>query len=695
MTTGSNNTHNESTRPRRGFWGQVAKPSSETSQEWEPEPEQEDRGLGKPEHTGFESSEPTLSTPASEEPESDAAQESQNVPSWLKWRMAVGEANEPSETVLHDTPEVDDSIELQEDYESMTDASDVEDTASLPRVNGFRKVGFRDLPEVEDSDEDTSSFDESEDRDKSDARKDMSNVPVLEWDDEEQTEGTASAAYIPLVLEKQEDDDESPEVAPENLDSTYVSSGMPEQVNQGRKKRLRNTLIVIAVVLFIGGVYGLGVWFFGSHYLPRTHIGEFDASGMTVGAAKNGLEQETVDYSCTVKVNDFTATIPGGDIGLDRDEESMATEAMQAQSAFAWPIALVAPLAPKVDAKISFSEDALKVLVTNAADDYNDKRLPAENVSIEYDEEAGAYTIEGTTSGEMVDGDEVAKTVISDVREFKRESNPSADACTREATAQDIPRFAKVVQSVNLVRSTDIPILVDGEEATYSSASNNASLVSVGEGPSVVVNEEELSTWAEYTVADNVFRMDDWAYYYLDTETFTKEFAERLANGVVDGYEAPMIDELRTEGASREAAYQHGGWDSSMGRYIDVDLDAQFARLFDNNGEVIWESAFVSGDTYEGHSTVTGLFTIYSMQTNAVLVGMDYDNDGNPDYESFVNYWMPFYGGYGLHDATWRSHFGGDYFAYDGSHGCVNLPYSKAAELYSMTYVGEQVYVHW
>jgi lipoprotein-anchoring transpeptidase ErfK/SrfK len=156
-----------------------------------------------------------------------------------------------------------------------------------------------------------------------------------------------------------------------------------------------------------------------------------------------------------------------------------------------------------------------------------------------------------------------------------------------------------------------------------------------------------------------------------------------------------MIDELRTEGASREAAYQHGGWDSSMGRYIDVDLDAQFARLFDNNGEVIWESAFVSGDTYEGHSTVTGLFTIYSMQTNAVLVGMDYDNDGNPDYESFVNYWMPFYGGYGLHDATWRSHFGGDYFAYDGSHGCVNLPYSKAAELYSMTYVGEQVYVHW
>ena len=58
------------------------------------------------------------------------------------------------------------------------------------------------------------------------------------------------------------------------------------------------------------------------------------------------------------------------------------------------------------------------------------------------------------------------------------------------------------------------------------------------------------------------------------------------------------------------------------------------------------------------------------------------------DYESFVSYWMPFSGGYGLHDASWRSSFGGSIYKTNGSHGCVNLPSSKASALYSEIYVG-------
>ncbi|MEE0027994.1 MAG: L,D-transpeptidase, partial [Atopobiaceae bacterium] len=137
------------------------------------------------------------------------------------------------------------------------------------------------------------------------------------------------------------------------------------------------------------------------------------------------------------------------------------------------------------------------------------------------------------------------------------------------------------------------------------------------------------------------------------------------------------------------------GWDSSMGRYIDVDLEAQFARLFDENGEVIWETAVVTGDMVEGRSTETGVFSIYSMEQGVTLVGLDEDGDGQPDYESYVDYWMPFYGGLGLHDATWRYDFGGNLYSDNGSHGCVNLPHAKAAELYNMTFVGEKVYIHW
>ena len=45
---------------------------------------------------------------------------------------------------------------------------------------------------------------------------------------------------------------------------------------------------------------------------------------------------------------------------------------------------------------------------------------------------------------------------------------------------------------------------------------------------------------------------------------------------------------------------------------------------------------------------------------------------------------MPFYGGYGFHDASWRSKFGGSIYNYSGSHGCINLPKSKAGTLYDL-----------
>ena len=128
-----------------------------------------------------------------------------------------------------------------------------------------------------------------------------------------------------------------------------------------------------------------------------------------------------------------------------------------------------------------------------------------------------------------------------------------------------------------------------------------------------------------------------------------------------------------------------------------MNLTTQFARMYDDGGNVIWYSYIVSGNTGEGRSTPTGTFAINSGKgRNQTLVGMDENGDGEPDYESKVTYWMPFVGNaVGLHDASWRSKFGGTIYQWNGSHGCVNLPTAKAAELYDLTRVGDKVIVHW
>ena len=91
-------------------------------------------------------------------------------------------------------------------------------------------------------------------------------------------------------------------------------------------------------------------------------------------------------------------------------------------------------------------------------------------------------------------------------------------------------------------------------------------------------------------------------------------------------------------------------------------------------GNLVLETDFVSGDMSNGNTTPGGLYGLTYKTTNAVLRGADYVTP--------VYYWMPFNGNIGMHDATWRTEFGGDIFLTNGSHGCINLPLDKAAAIY-------------
>jgi lipoprotein-anchoring transpeptidase ErfK/SrfK len=62
-----------------------------------------------------------------------------------------------------------------------------------------------------------------------------------------------------------------------------------------------------------------------------------------------------------------------------------------------------------------------------------------------------------------------------------------------------------------------------------------------------------------------------------------------------------------------------------------------------------------------------------------------------------VKYWMPLAktGGVGLHDARWRSYgsFGGSYYKWDGSHGCINMRTNDVAVFYQFLKAGDEIIV--
>lgn len=116
--------------------------------------------------------------------------------------------------------------------------------------------------------------------------------------------------------------------------------------------------------------------------------------------------------------------------------------------------------------------------------------------------------------------------------------------------------------------------------------------------------------------------------------------------------------------------------------YVEIDLVNQKVWLY-KDGEQLLATECVSGTYGTDRQTPGGVYSITYKQSPAVLRGAD--------YESPVTYWMPFNGGIGLHDANWRSAFGGNIFRTDGSHGCVNLPTWAAAIIYEETYIGYPV----
>jgi len=124
-------------------------------------------------------------------------------------------------------------------------------------------------------------------------------------------------------------------------------------------------------------------------------------------------------------------------------------------------------------------------------------------------------------------------------------------------------------------------------------------------------------------------------------------------------------------------------------QYIEISISRQ--RLWAwQDGQVVFTTSITSGATGDGFPTQNGLFSIYAKERSRYLNGSQY----GWSYNVYVDYWMPFNGGQGLHDADWRSSFGGQDYYYGGSHGCVNMPKSSAAFLYGWSTVGTPVWVH-
>ena len=131
-------------------------------------------------------------------------------------------------------------------------------------------------------------------------------------------------------------------------------------------------------------------------------------------------------------------------------------------------------------------------------------------------------------------------------------------------------------------------------------------------------------------------------------------------------------------------------WDGYYGcgdTFVEISIDNQYLWYF-LDGKLLVETPVVTGNLSTGGMDITrrGFFRIYYMVTDVFLTG--------PTWNDHVDYWMPFDGGIGLHDSSWRDAYGGDIYITDGSHGCINTPLEAIGIIYNNIWDGVPVIVY-
>lgn len=128
------------------------------------------------------------------------------------------------------------------------------------------------------------------------------------------------------------------------------------------------------------------------------------------------------------------------------------------------------------------------------------------------------------------------------------------------------------------------------------------------------------------------------------------------------------------------------GKDDIGDTYVEIDMGEQMMYYY-LNGELQIETPVVTGNTSRRMGTPSGVNYVYLKQQDRILRG--------EGYASHVNFWMPVKGNIGIHDASWRSKYGGTIYQTNGSHGCINTPYNAMVQMYEMVEVGTPVVMYY
>ena len=475
-------------------------------------------------------------------------------------------------------------------------------------------------------------------------------------------------------------------------DTKTTEAEVKEETTKPTKKSKKWIAIVAALIAVILLAYGGVAIYYQSHFFRNTYINNNDSSNLTAEQVAAIMDEQSQKYNLQILGRDENGaqeeigTITAAEIGLYWvDTQSAAQELLNRQNEFLWIEMLWSTWEHDVVQGVSFDEDKLQEQLQQMPALQQKNMIQPEDAYIsEYSESTKSYEIVPETLGTTLDSNLVESVVSTAIMQGENTVDLAEQGCyeTAKVTAEDAA-LNKACDTVNTWVSAQI---------TYD-----------WNGNKVIVDGDTIQGWIQMDDKDP--QLDEEAIEEFvaeqakENDTYGKKRKFTTVQGIeltlpsgAYGWKTDRSEEVKEltasiekgETISKEPVYSNKGaqkGSNDIGNsYVEIDLTNQHLYLF-KDGNIVLETDFVSGNMSKpGCITPPGVFGLTYKTKNAVLRGAD--------YQTPVNYWMPFNGNVGMHDATWRSSFGGTIYLTSGSHGCVNLPLDMAAAIYEYVSTG-------
>ncbi|MEY8370902.1 L,D-transpeptidase family protein [Aerococcaceae bacterium 50-4] len=449
----------------------------------------------------------------------------------------------------------------------------------------------------------------------------------------------------------------------------------------------------ILAVLIVG--YGVGVYYYQSHFLPATTISSVNVSGMTKADAEAAVAKANSERTMTITdQGQEITTMNLQEAGFKPAENEAFDDILKQQSTFTWPVDFVSNALKSIEANESNDWTVDQESFNTYFDKLNidqEGSKPSTNAQVVINDETKAVEVVPETQGDQVTSESMADAILSEVK-LGTDTLDITDAYVKPSVTSDSEEIQKAKAELEGILSAKIGMQIEDEVVNIPSE-KLAAWVSTDDQGKVQVDEAAIDQYLYEWNVENAGLNQDHKFQSTASGEVT------VTSGIYGWYiEREMTTELVAEAvlAGEDTVIEPNIWgggynqDNFFGSsYIEVDLSKQKMFVY-IDGEQKIATDIVSGNT--GTDTVPGAYEIWNMENPSVLKG--YNPRTQRDYAQPVDYWMAFdFTGQGIHDANWQSSFGGDAYQQNGSLGCINTPPKTMAEVYDLAYVGLPVIV--